>query len=311
MSFKEDIALVVIVLGLFIAFRPHREPGDRRVGLITAGLALLWFVAVTQLLLPTVAGHPAHYDALYQGVGGSPSGVLDTAIHDPGQITSRFVTSESGEFAGKLLAPFGLTALLAPGLLLLGLPQFGIDVVSDVSWTRAITYHYAAIPLAAVAIAAVEGTAFVVRRVGGATRWLLPAFVLACAIASTLAWGPSPVGAEYEKSWWPPATDPRLDAKRAAIAAIPDDASVSAAYTFVPHLSRRERIYTFPNPWRASNWGYKDRGTDDPRDVDWLAVDRAALGPEDAALLDRILSNGRWIAVQNRDGVIVARRKTA
>ncbi len=119
------------------------------------------------------------------------------------------------------------------------------------------------------------------------------------------------MGAEYEKSWWPPATDPRLDAKRAAIAAIPDDASVSAVYTFVPHLSRRERIYTFPNPWRASNWGYKDQDTDHPRDVDWLAVDRAALGPEDAALLDRILSNGRWVVVQNRDGVIVARRKTA
>jgi hypothetical protein len=299
------------VLGLVIALRPHREPGDRRVGLVTAGLAALWFVAATQLLLPTVAGHPAHYEALYQGVGGSPSGILDTAIHDPGEITARFVTSESGEFAGKLLAPFGLTALLAPALLLLGLPQFGIDIVSDASWTRAIMYHYAAIPLAAVAISAVEGVAFVVRRVGGATRWLLPAFVLACAIASTLAWGPSPVGAEYDNNWWPPASDSRLDAKRAATAAIPDDASVSAVYTFVPHLSRREHIYTFPNPWRASNWGYQDRETDDPRDVDWLAIDRLALGPEDAALLDRILSNGNWVVVQRSNDVLVARRKGA
>jgi uncharacterized membrane protein len=310
-SFKEDIALVVIVLGLVIALRPHRERGDRRVGLVTAGLAALWFLAATQLLLPTVSGHPAHYEALYQGVGGSPSGILDTAIHDPGEITSRFVTSESGEFAGKLLAPFGLTALLAPGLLLLGLPQFGIDVVSDASWTREIMYHYAAIPLAAVAIAAVEGIAFAVRRVGGVSRWLLPAFVLACAIASTLAWGPSPVGAEYDKSWWPPASDTRLDAKRAAIDAIPDDASVSAVYTFVPHLSRRERIYTFPNPWRPSNWGFEDQDTDDPRDVDWLAIDRLALGPEDTALLDRILSNGNWVVVEKRDDVLLARRKRA
>jgi uncharacterized membrane protein len=308
-SFKEDLALVLVVLGLVIAFRPRHLPGDRRAGLITAGVALLWFVAVTQLLLPLVSGHPAHYENLYSGVGGSPSGVVETAFRDPGEITSRVLSSESGEFAWKLLAPFGLMGLLAPGALLLGLPQFGADVLSDASWTREITFHYAAIPLAAIAIASVEAVAFVVRRIGRVTRWLVPAIVLACALASTLAWGPSPVGAEYDRGWWPPATDTRLDAKRAAIDAVPDDASVSAAYTFVPQLSRREKIYTFPNPWRASNWGYQDRDTDDPADVDWIAVDRASLGVEDQQLLEQILGNGSWRVVRERDDVLVAKRK--
>jgi uncharacterized membrane protein len=308
-SFKEDLALVVIVLGLLVAFRPSRDPGERRIGLVTAGLAALWFLAATQLLLPTVGGHPAHYEALYSGVGGSPSGIVDTLLHDPGAITSRVASSESSDFAWKLTAPFGLTALAAPAVLLLGVPQFGFDVISDASWTREIMYHYAAIPLAAVALAAVEGVAFVVRRVGGVTRWLLPAFVLACSLAGTLAWGPSPIGAEYDGGWWPPSTDTRLASKNAAIAAVPDGASVSAVFTFVPHLSRRERVYSFPNPWRASNWGYKDQDTDDPRDVDWLAIDRAALGVQDRALLDRILGNGHWRVVMDRDDIVVAHRR--
>jgi uncharacterized membrane protein len=307
-SFKEDLALAVVVLGLVIAFRPHRRPGDRRAGLVTAVLAALWFLAVTLLLIPTVAGHPAHYEALYAGVGGSPWGVVETAVTDPGEITSRVLSSESGDFAWKLLAPFGLTALLSPGALAVGLPQFGADVLSDTSWTREISYHYAALPLAAVAIAAVEGVAFLVRRVGGVTRWLVPAGVLTCALSASLAWGPSPIGAEYREQWWPPDQDTRLDSKRAAIDAVPDDASVSAAYTFVPHLSGREEIYTFPNPWRPSNWGYQDRNTRDPRTVDWLVVDRVAVGEADQLLLDQILTSGAWDVLRDADGIVVAKR---
>jgi uncharacterized membrane protein len=310
-SFKEDLALAVLVLGLVIAFRPHRQPGDRRAGLLTAALAAAWFVAVTQLLIPTVSGHPAHYEALYSGVGGSPTGVVETALRDPGEITSRVLSSESGDFAWKLLAPLGLTALLSPGVLALGLPQFGADVLSDASWTREISYHYAALPLAAAAIAAVEGAAFVVRRFGGAARWLVPAGVLSCAVAATLAWGPSPIGAEYRNQWWPPDKDERHDQKRAAVDGVPDDASVSAVYTFVPHLSGREEIYTFPNPWRPSNWGYRDRDTRDPRTVDWLVIDRVAMGEDDQMLLDRILASGSWEVLRDVDGILLAKRVRA
>lgn len=308
LAWKEDVALALVMLGLVLAFRPRHTAADRKAGLLTAGLAVLYFLAVTQLLLPTVSGHPAHYENLYSGVGGSPGGFFDTAFNDPGAITSRVASSESGEFAWKLLAPFGLTSLLAPGALLLGLPQFGLDVISDPSWTRSISYHYAALPLAAIAIAAVEAAAFLVRRIGGVARWAVPSFVLVCALASTIAWGPSPIGAEYDAGWWPPAEDARLDAKRAAVDLVPDDASVSAAYTFVPQLSGRERIYTFPNPWRPSNWGYKDRDTHDPKDVDWIVVDRAALGIADRLLLDQIMATEDWEVVDDASNVLVARR---
>ncbi len=307
-SCKEDVALAVIMIGLVIAFRPSRRAGERRIALITIGLAAVWFVLVTQVMLPLVAGHPAHYEGLYQGVGGSPGGILDTALHDPGNLTSRLTSSETGSFAWKLLAPFGLTSLLSPGVLSIAAPQFILDALSDASWTRAITYHYAVLPLVGVTLAMVESVAWLVKRIGGVARWLVPAIVLVCALATTVAWGPSPIGAEYNRGWWPPATDTRLDAKQAAVDAIPSGASVSAGYTIVPHVSRRPEVYTFPNPWRASNWGYRDEETRDPRRVDWIAVDRQAMGIEDKALLDSILANGNFEVVFRRDDVIVAHR---
>ena len=91
---------------------------------------------------------------------------------------------------------------------------------------------------------------------------------------------------------------------------MPDDTSVSAGYTLVPHLSRREQIYTFPNPWRGSNWGYRDRDRPDPSVVDWLVIDRAAVGAADRALLDRILASGDWVTVRDSVGIVVAHRRT-
>lgn len=312
LSMKEDVALALVVLGLVLALAPRSVAGARKAGLVTVGLALAWFVLVALVLLPVVSGQSAHYEGLYQGVGGSPGGILETFWRDPGNLTGRLVSSETGDFAWRLLAPFGPVGLLAPGALAVGLPQFVLDAISDVSWTRQITFHYVALPLVAAALAMVEGTALLVRR-GGITRWLAPSVVLACALAATLAWGPSPVGAEYREGWWPPTADERIGAKRAAVEAVPGDASVSAAYTLVPHLSRRAEIFSFPNPWQRSNYGVPGSPARDASRIEWLVIDRHTLDAGGIALLNRILAGraddgGRFAIVQDRDGLLVARR---
>ena len=301
-AWKEDVALAVIVLGLIIAWR-----GDRRVGLTTAGLALVWFVAVAFIVLPAINGGVLQSEGIYSGVGGSAGGIVDTALSDPGQVTTRVFGSESGDFAWKLLMPFGLVPLLAPVALLIGAPQFLLDVISDVPWTRSITFHYAALPLTAITIAMVEGVALLGRRGGRLVRFAAPAVVLACAVYGTIAWGPSPVGAEYRKGWWPPSVDTRLDAKQAAIDAVPDDAAVSASYTLVPHLTHRAEIYSFPNPWRPANWGVPGSDTRNPERIDWIVIDRQVVG-DARALLDRILSGPDFKVVFDRDDLLVARR---
>ena len=197
-SCKEDLAIAVVVFGLLIAFR-----GDRRRGLAIAALAAVWFVLISQVLIPLVSGHPAAYEGLYSGVGGSPDGIVRTAFDDPGNITGRIFSSESADFAWRLVAPFGLVPVLAPAGMLIGAPQFLLDVISDVPWTREITYRYAALPVAGLAIAMVEGVAFARRRIGIIALYVATACVAAGALYGTLAWGPSPIGAEYDKGWWP------------------------------------------------------------------------------------------------------------
>ena len=159
---KEDVALAVAILGLVIALR-----GDRRVGLLTAGAALAWFFVWIAALFPLLNDGRIQNEALYADVGGSPGGVLRSAFSHPGRLASRVVSDESANYAWKLLAPFGLVSLAAPLLLLLGAPQAFLNLITNVPWTKTITFHYAALPFAAVTIATVEGVAFLARRI----RW--------------------------------------------------------------------------------------------------------------------------------------------
>jgi uncharacterized membrane protein len=301
-SWKEDVALAVVVIGLLIAWR-----GDRKIGLVVAGAALGWFLGVSQVLLPLVSGHAAHYDELYQGVGGSTSGILHTALHHPSVIANRIVSSESGDFAWRLLAPFGLVPLAALGPLAVGIPQFLSDVSSDVIWTRVITYHYVAIPLAAAALGTIDAVGMLGRRLGRALRAVLPVIVLVSSICATVAWGPSPIGAEYRSGRWPLGPQPRVAVQQRAVDLVPDDASVSASYSLVSHLSHRPEIYTFPNPWRRSNYGVTGTKARSPDRIEWLVIDRDLLG-SDQALFDSIVASGSFTTVYDAQSMVVLHR---
>ncbi|MEX2268285.1 MAG: DUF2079 domain-containing protein [Acidimicrobiia bacterium] len=303
-SWKEDVALAVMVLGLLVALR-----WNRRIGLATAGVALGWFVLWTVMLFPAINGGHVQSEGIYQGVGGSAGGMVDTLFNDPGAITSHVFSSESGDFAFRLLAPFGFIPLLAPLVLLIGLPQFLLDVLTDAGWTRVIQHHYAALCVAALALASVEGVAFAGRRLGRNALVAACCLVVAGGIFGTLSWGPSPVSSKYEGGWWPAPTDPRIDAKRAAIALVPDDAVVTATYGMLPQLSQRAEIYDYPNPWESRNFGIEGKPIRNPRRVEWLVLDRQVinLDPAATALLTTILPDFR--IVFERDDLVVARRR--
>jgi uncharacterized membrane protein len=303
-SWKEDVALAVVMLGLLVAFR-----GNRKVGLATMATSLGWFLLWALVLFPAINDGHLQSENLYLTVGGSAGGIVETFVTDPGEILSRVFSSESGDFAWHLALPFGLVApLLAPVVLLIGLPQYLLDVISDAAFTRTYTFHYGALPLVALALATVEGIAFASRRFGKTVALAAPLLVLSTAMFGTLAWGLSPVGAEYDSGYWPPTHDPRIESKREAVALVPDDGVVSAVYGLVPQFSRRAEIYSFPNPWESRNFGIDGKPRRDPRRVEWLVIDRTVLGPPDAALLRDILESGEFRIVFARDDLLVARR---
>ena len=299
---KEDVLLALLVLGIIVAIRHNR-----RIGLALAGVTLAWFVVVTRVILPAVNGVGAFYTENFFGdLGKTPGQILVNAIRHPHLVTKRLVAPDARHFLWQMTASFGLVApLCAPAALAIGLPQVLADLLSVNNFTRTITYHYAALPLTALALATVEG----LRRLRRPTAIaMVVGVVLASSVTATLAWGPSPIGHEYRRGWWPLYPDSRLAAKRAAIALVPPRDSASVTYLFTAHMTHRERLYEFPNPWQPRNWGVHDENEPSPSVVQWLVIDRQLVGGNEQLVTDRVLGSGDFQIVYDMDDIFVARR---
>ena len=155
---KEDLALLFIGLGLLYLIRRRW-----RLGAATIAVGTLWFAAFAMVMVPHLAGGQTVYGPLYGDLGDSPSEVARTAVTDPGAVASRLKQNGSGSYAVQLMAPMAFTPLAAPGLLLLGAPQAIVNLLSTANFTWDVRYHYAALPVVALALGMVEGIAAIDR----------------------------------------------------------------------------------------------------------------------------------------------------
>jgi uncharacterized membrane protein len=299
---KEDVALAAIVIGLVLALRKEWKPA-----IWTIGVSAVYFFIANSLLIPKLSGaDQTFYNNLFGTLGNSPTQVLVNSIKHPTEFTRRIFADDAKSFYWKMTLPFAFVPLAAPLALAVGLPQALIDVLSTAGFTRVITYHYAALPLAGLTLAAVEGTARLAKR-PGQQRFVVGAIV-ACALAGSVLWGPSPIGAEYHKGWWPLKADPYQAAREEAVGRMAGKDHVSATYDLVPHLAHRRYIYSYPNPFISDNWAVNGENLPDPNVVHWLVLDRNLVQGRNQALFDRLVSDGEFKITWQRENMVEAQR---
>ncbi len=103
-------------------------------------------------------------------------------------------------------------------------------------------------------------------------------------------------------------SSPHAKAARRAIDLIPRNASVSSHYTFVPHLTHREQIYDFPNPWRAQNWGREGENVPNPDTVDYVIVPTHMAGDEREVIIS--LRSSAFDPIYEAEGIVLLKRAT-
>lgn len=308
LAWKEDLALAVLVLGGIYALR-----GRRRLGLTTIAVGAAWFVLAYMIVMPHFNGGQNHAGIFYGEIGDGPLGIIRTTLTDPGLIWQRLEGNDAFGYGRDLLAPFGFTPLLAPLTLLMAVPQYFANALTNQSFFYDIRFHYVAIILAVMALASVEGVA---RLRGDGLRRFGVGVVVAAALATTVAWGRSPISTQYRDGYWALNPNPLQEVLDDAVDRVPDGASVAATYNIVPHLSHREQIYTFPNPWIPSNWGVAGIAPDDPNhdhvpsEVDWLVINVGTHQPGSQVdtLFDTLIDDGEFEVVSNEQNIIVAER---
>jgi uncharacterized membrane protein len=299
LCWKEDIGLAVMMLGIVMLFWRQR-----RRAYITIGLGAAWFVLMSMVLMPHLTGHGTHAGTFYGSLGNSTSEVAFNSVKHPGVVIDRLDDNNALGYANRINEPFGYTGALSPLPLLIGAPQAMISMLSTAYFVIDPRYHYVVVPLVAAALAMVEGVSRIrPRRI----RTALGCLIIVTALMASRTNGVSPISRHYDEGFWPKpsARNAVLDT---AVDVLGDHDGVAATWNLVPHLTHRERIYTYPNPWRVLNWGVAGEDPHPTTNVNWLILDLTKVGPDDRAIYDDLIASGSFVLDFDRDQVIVAHR---
>lgn len=250
---RASLALVTVFVGVAAVARPGalRRAGAGIVLASIAYLALSWLV-----LRPAFAGGAAtSLDAHFGAWGGSPFGVIGTLLHDPARVVAHFSTPARLAYLPALLGPLALLPLLAPSWLVVALPTLGVNLLSEFPTATAMYSHYLTPAVPALVVAAVDGAAWLARRVPStapapARHGVWTALGL-CALGGSVVAGGAPWSRDF------PGDDFTRDAhtveRERILAGIPAGASVQAPDALLPHLALRRRVYRAPPPERGTD----------------------------------------------------------
>ncbi len=302
---KEDLALAIFVLGAIVALR-----GDRRRGLAVAGAAVVWFAVSTRLVIPAfdgAEGSEPFYVNLYGDLGNSTTEIATNVLTDPELVWQHWQDSDAGHYVADVASPYGYLSFGSPAVLL-GVPQGVMNTLAIHDFIYDDQYHYVAMPLVGVTIGMIETIGLLARRRRQFAPFLV-AVVVGCAMLNTGLRGTSALSKDYESGIWPLAHNPRQIFAEAGLDLVPDDVAVSATYQYVPHLTHRPEIYTFPNPWRELNWGVSGEHQRDPATIEYLALDMTSLGTPELELLESLIASGEFRVLFDRESVLIAVRE--
>lgn len=298
---KEQVGLVVAMLGLWFAV----THGRRRTGAVIAVAGAVVAIVATVIVVPRYApGGGSPFAHRYAGVGGSPAGILQTAVTHPLRLVEAALGNHGLAYLRDLLLPLAGLPLLAPLLALAALPEIALNTLSSTRTQTSIHFHYTAGAIPGLVAASVFGAALVRRLRPAALPVLVRAAVVVAIVAGVLlgplpAWRHVPFGERLATR--DHVIDDHDRAAARALRLIPDEAPVSATNTLGAHLSERARIFSFPVLAEAR----------------WVAVDTSRPSYRDQAVaperfsraLARLLSDPSWAVVFDEEGVLVLHRR--
>lgn len=229
LAIKEDLGLTVAVIGVVIALR-----GSRRLGMGLAAAGVIAFGLTVYVILPWL-----NVDGVWDYAEDS---IVSMILSDPGAAMPTLFTG----FGAKLLLvllTLGITGFLAvrSPLVLITLPTFAWRLTSDVPFHWGTDWHYSAVLMPVVFLAAVD----VLRR-RRTQRRLVPLASAFMALAALVLTTQFPL-ADLARAETYSASDQHAGAI-ATMAAIPDDAVVVSDITMLAYLAPRTEVYWLSSP---------------------------------------------------------------
>jgi uncharacterized membrane protein len=295
---KEDAALLIVPLGLWVLWRRNRKWG---LWIISGAVA--WSAAVLEWIIPSFLGHSSLYsgDIPFGGV----TGFFKTLFTLPVTMLTYLKDDGRPYYVWQIGFTTGWGFLLSPEIAAIGLLVLAENVVSQLPYMHQLPYQFS-MPLVPILVL---GTVWAVSRQKSKTaRYVLTTVTVGCALWSCVLWGYAPFSSNNVTPTWGP-TSAAVHAFAKLDRMIPPNAIVSAWYLFVPHLDHRTEIYLWPTPFDVQNYGLLNNdGTVLPiaSKVQYLVLPIPVNADDDVNIFDPIAKHFKLIA--HYDGIGLFKR---
>ena len=278
---KEDVSLVIVPLGIWVALRR-----DRRIGLLTVFGSIGFMFTAMYVVMRGLIGVPTRNawrlpfsqdgDSAFRGA----ARIVETAVTNPSELADHLRAENRPWYVWQMTSPFALLFLRLPSVALIsGLVLF-TNILSTFWYQFQIEYHYSLIAVPALAMGTIHAIGAIRDRrdvlatcddadvddvddvdvdVGPMKQLFMPTRAMAMgalavtAAVTSMMWAPVPWS--RTQLYYGQPDNIYATTMREIISDIPDDAPVAAHYRVTPHLAYRTDIYQFPNPFRVDLYG--------------------------------------------------------
>jgi uncharacterized membrane protein len=267
-TYREDLTIGLAVLGFFLVVTGVRP----KAGFWIALSSTIWFVVVKLVIMPSLWS--GWFDTIYSGLQAGQRGygtVLVTILSNPLYFLSTLLVTEKLVYFLHMFAPLAFLAARRWSLLMLALPGFAFSLLTTgYPPTVSIAFQYTCHAIPYVFCASVLMLGIISRAEGGAIRRRAVLGAVALGMAShSFVFGAvlqheTFVGGFRKIEFAMSSKDTKRYATlKRLVALIPQEASVAATETEVPHIAARLNAYTLK---------------DGPADADYILINGQRMG---------------------------------
>lgn len=288
---KEDIALTMFLVGIYVFFKY-----DKKTGIFTSIFSLLWYILTIKLFIPFFGYGAYFHESRSLGQFGDSLAEIILGIINPKTLFPVLFTPKNATYMLELFSPVGFLALLNPLTMIISASLWG-TLLAAWPYAHSIHYHYSPPIIPFIYISLIIGIVrFKKRKI---LTYLLLSILIISSLVSNYYIAPDDASIKNYGHIIRKLKNFDIPSERETqiyhmLSLIPKNATVSVSHGIVPHLTHRNEIYMFPNPFEPSYWIGTEYGYPPPKKyVDYLLLQKKHI-EQKSEILQPLLNNNTY-----------------
>ena len=311
---REEIALIIFMVGIYIILKKNKK-----IGVIVSGSALIYFIFIVGFLMPSLgeghtvlkSGSEDFLQNRYDYLGQSYKEFFGTLITQPVYVLKHISTLPKIKYLFLLFFPvvFGIFSVFAPEILMISLPIFAMNLLSEYDPMYQIYFHYNSGIIPFIFISTIYGVPRFIKFFNKNikkfnSKKLLRIIIISIFSTSLLfsyLYGPLPFSRVFNFGVYDINSE-FVKTGHELIKMIPENSSILAPGNVVPHLIEFREVYMFPG--QVLEYFKKD-GINKTASVDYIIMFDNAYDEYELYKLKKLLSMNDYKKIKDEHGWVL------